>query len=1029
MKSFKLFLYFFLISFYGIAQRNLSITDYQKQEKSFIVACKTTDTDQTYTIQFSFPSPNTVHFVAGDFKGNEKATRENKYDFSLEDAGNNILLSTRSIEVKIGKPDMAISVKRPFESWFFQGFLQITSHPEYEKSVIAMNHTIKPEEGFFGFGERLNGFDQRGNRVVMELGDCWCESGSNAYKSIPFYYSSRSFAVLINSHQRYIFDIGQQVSDQMQIISPDKQMNSYIFASPSPIKIMEQYTNLTGRSPDIPDWSLEPWLSRRSMTGWDDPKTVKAQVDAMNANGMHLGVILWEGIRRHFGEHQNPSTGEMVNYFHNKGMKVICWDRTGHITDNAENRKKYGYDDPEIKKYFVRDHQGNLFRATRSGEVYNPDMDENPVIYIDVTNPEAMEWWFDDVLGYRINSENGASSSTSFNTDGIKVDFSEGFPQDTASFQMKNPIEGMENAYPVMYGKKVYEWLQKKKENGGIIWQRGGGLGLQKVGPVWNGDRMRRYAQFQGTIESLLSASASGIALAGHDLGGYMSGDNPFAREVYIRGAQFAAFSPFFHDHGSAQAPWEQTQYGRDNYGFYTRVRYNLMPYLTKLVDVAHRSGIPMMRPLFFHHPDDSHAWKANDSYYFGRDMLVAPFVHTGNVRDIYLPAGEWVDLWSNKIYDGGQTIMYRAPLNQIPVFVKKEAILPLALNDKLSLGGNFKHSNKNNLRLTFEIFAQTSRSYTYTEDNQSEINLEYLTEDRSITLKARGVQQKLGFIIHCGMPDYITLSDKRLNHIPGDQFSGAEQGWTYDHNNRELKIKIAKQPGNDRLTCKIKGKSLNTDNYIKGERICSVPQPSVPEKIEVTEWNGSIDFSFERNEDLSMEYVFGSNFSDYISQPAGLGEHLTINGLEKGQSYGFRVWKRNQFGAGIETQRIIAETTTNKSVTFPFTGEHRFIKGNHFVKKENLSEDSTRYTYLVNNKGESGKIRIWGKVEKNTNIHHNYPRWYPLKTIDLGRGRNEVSLTYPSQYELAKIFLSRDPEERPLFKDKTQRLQTFPGN
>jgi alpha-glucosidase (family GH31 glycosyl hydrolase) len=209
MKSFKLFLDIFLISFCGLAQVNLSVTDYQKDDKEFIFVCKTKDTKQTYNILFLFPYPDAVHFVVGNSKEHPKDNVRKKYSFSVKDAGNSIVLSGKSIRVKIGKKDMKVAINRPFESYFFQGFLQLTSHPEYDRRVIVLNHAIKPEERFFGFGERLSGFNQRGNRFVMELGDCWCESCTNAYKSIPFYYSSRSYALLINSHQRYIFDIGK----------------------------------------------------------------------------------------------------------------------------------------------------------------------------------------------------------------------------------------------------------------------------------------------------------------------------------------------------------------------------------------------------------------------------------------------------------------------------------------------------------------------------------------------------------------------------------------------------------------------------------------------------------------------------------------------------------------------------------------------------------------------------------------------------------------------------------------------------
>ena len=198
--------------------------------------------------------------------------------------------------------------------------------------------------------------------------------------------------------------------------------------------------------------------------------------------------------------------------------------------------------------------------------------------------------------------------------------------------------------------------------------------------------------------------SICGVSLIGHDLGGYRGDDSEEAKKVYIRGVQYAAFSPSFHDHGSAPGPWEQDEIGQENYKFYSRLRYNLVPYLYHYVCVSHRTGIPMMRSLYLHHPNDENTYSVEDQYYLGDNLLIAPIVTFSDTRKIYLPQGQWIDFWTRKQYDGRQFIEYMAPLNQIPVFIKTATILPLQLNDTMQVGGIFPQEKKDNLLLTFRF-------------------------------------------------------------------------------------------------------------------------------------------------------------------------------------------------------------------------------------------------------------------------------------------------------------------------------------
>lgn len=106
----------------------------------------------------------------------------------------------------------------------------------------------------------------------------------------------------------------------------------------------------------------------------------------------------------------------------------------------------------------------------------------------------------------------------------------------------------------------------------------------------------------------------------------------------------------------------------------YLELREVLRPYTRRLMEEAHEKGTPVMRTLFYMYPNDKTCWDVEDEYLYGPDMLVAPILCAGaRSRQVYLPAGEiWVDYWTKTEYTGGQSVEAEAPLERIPVFVRK---------------------------------------------------------------------------------------------------------------------------------------------------------------------------------------------------------------------------------------------------------------------------------------------------------------------------------------------------------------------
>jgi alpha-D-xyloside xylohydrolase len=111
----------------------------------------------------------------------------------------------------------------------------------------------------------------------------------------------------------------------------------------------------------------------------------------------------------------------------------------------------------------------------------------------------------------------------------------------------------------------------------------------------------------------------------------------------------------------------------------FARIRMNLLPYIAQEADHAARHGTPLMRSLLLDHADDPVCWGIQDQYTFGRSLLVAPVVEEGvSSRTLYLPKGDWVDLWTSELTRGDRWITVDAPLEQVPVFARSGSVLPL---------------------------------------------------------------------------------------------------------------------------------------------------------------------------------------------------------------------------------------------------------------------------------------------------------------------------------------------------------------
>ena len=216
-----------------------------------------------------------------------------------------------------------------------------------------------------------------------------------------------------------------------------------------------------------------------------------------------------------------------------------------------------------------------------------------------------------------------------------------------------------------------------------VYFMRAGATGSQKwCTLLWAGDQSVDFSRHDGlctVICAALSAGMSGCGLSHSDIGGYTSlFDNTRTKEVFLRWAEMAAFTPVMRTH-EGNRPDTNFQYYDDEECMERLARlvdiYTMLsPVLRELVAENARTGLPVQRPLFLHNEDDPRCYTEQFEYLLGPDILVAPVWQAGqSEREVYLPAGEWVHLWTGKEYGkGGHTVP--APLGDTPVFYRRSS-------------------------------------------------------------------------------------------------------------------------------------------------------------------------------------------------------------------------------------------------------------------------------------------------------------------------------------------------------------------
>lgn len=617
------------------------------------------------TLCLSTPLEGIIRMTATHFSG----TSGKKAAFELTQSTYQPEFQRNNTHLKFisGSLSAQIPLSGPFEIKYYDNETLLTSSgakglayiETHNRPRIKEELTIGVGEMIYGLGERFGPFVKNGQTVETRN----CDGGTaseQAYKNVPFYLTNKNYGVFVNHTEPVSFEIATEKVHRVQFSVEGEMLDYFIISGTDPKRILNRYTQLTGRPALVPSWSFGLWLSTSFLTDYDEAIITETiakmrrldlpvnvfHFDCFWMREYHWCDFLWD--KRMF-----PDPESMLRRLHEMELKICLW-----INPYIAQRSSL----------FKEAKDNNYLLKKENGDVWQTDRWQPGMAIVDFTNPDACKWYTSHL-----------QRLLDIGVDCFKTDFGERIPEKGVIWHDGSQPEGMRNFYSYLYNQLVYELLLKNSREKAVLFARSATTGGQKYPVHWGGDCESTFDGMAQSLRGGLSLGLSGFGYFSHDIGGF---EGTPKNEIYKRWIPFGLLSSHSRLHGSHsyRVPWIFDEEAIDVLRDFTKLKLSLAPYLYQLAVEAHQTGIPMLRAMFVEFPQDPTCDVLDRQYMLGPSLLVAPVMSADNSVQFYLPCGNWVEWFSGKTEVGGKWFKKTYSFRQLPLYVRENTILPTAI-------------------------------------------------------------------------------------------------------------------------------------------------------------------------------------------------------------------------------------------------------------------------------------------------------------------------------------------------------------
>jgi alpha-glucosidase len=698
----------------------------------------------------------------------------------LTETGESIIVATAEVEVVVHRSPLLIDFRdaRTHETinadeqpmaYDAKGTLNGIQFDPAAGMFVAAAKKLGFDEHFYGLGEKAAHLDKRRGFFVNWNSDTpgYLEGRDPIYQTIPFYLglqNGSAYGIFFDNSYRSYFDFGRLSQEHVWFGAEGGELNYYFFYGPSIKKVLARYADLTGHMPLTPLWSLGVQQCRYSYYPQAMVEEVVRQYRERDLplDVIYLDIHYMNGYRVFtFDANRFPDPKGLTEKLAKQGVKTVVIVDPGvkyqppapaPAVAPGQPAEELTFDEAmsatpggralarQDKSYYVFDQglAGNYFQRRKSGQLFIPRVWPGDSVFVDFTSPGARQWWGDL---HRAYTDNGVA--------GIWNDMNE--PADFVDQTGKNQLDVISydegeksthaknrNVFALLMARATYEGLARlQPDRRPFVVTRAAYAGIQRYSTMWTGDTNSTWDALALNVPMFTSLGLSGEPFVGSDVGGFIGRANG---EFLVRSYQTGFLAPFFRNHhavdGYDQEPWRFGKYYEDIIRKYLKLRYQLLPFLYTTLEEAHRTGVPLFRPLLLNYQDDANTYNLDDEFMIGDDLLVAPIVKPDvTQRLVYLPKGVWYDYWTNKKYSGGTMIRADAPLETVPMFVRGGAIIPM--------GPAMNHVGEKPVDpITFAIYPDekgAAATTLYEDDGTSPAYQQGALRRTSVTMKRTG--------------------------------------------------------------------------------------------------------------------------------------------------------------------------------------------------------------------------------------------------------------------------------------------------